>query len=855
MCKKFSVLLLVFAFVFVGVTFSQDADKIKAKRPGYMGINMELAANLTKIEGCDAKHGVRLTMVTALSPAQKAGLQVGDIIYSVDEQMFTDETSKIIEQFRGMLAKYFAGDALKLKIIREIIEYEVFVNGKKVKLTNEIIAALEEYMLGQDLGTELNVKAKKYSKLIDISVILGDRYDAMGALLPSDKKIYPMLAGKNSPEGEFAEKLVKHYEIDEVVREIKEKVVEDGKEVEKTRKEILGYKDLRTRLANLAVRHEGFKLNDVAFVQRNPFQIEKIADIIRERISAKGSGYNTLMNQLTGAMQTLNVEFRLASREPLKTELSGEKHLSQIESVLKVANGHRDRAFKAFTADEMKFMEETLYKLGEKLQTHMYIHINFPQEHRTEKEFQVLLADFLKLIELAKKIDYAQLLYARQSMLQLADSIYINSLVADLQKGKHDLTQKIVLERNTPFGKIAIAGTGHNEYGKFVPSRDEKGNWKRSPYAQDYAVLIDLGGDDFYANNAGSSNGTINCAILVDLAGNDAYESTRDYVQGTGFMGVGALVDFKGDDTYIGINWSQATAMMGIGCLLDVSGDDTYRAQYFSQAAGIWGVAQLVDGAGNDRYEGHCYMHGLGMPKCVAVLTDMAGDDNYYCKGRKPSSYGTLGLYEGWGQGAGLGLRMFASGGIGILHDMQGKDKYEVGIFGQGGGYYHGWGMLFDDGKEDDVYIGGRYAQGFAAHQALGTFIEEGGNDKYYSRNGVMSGLSWDETVVLFIDKAGDDWYQGGGFSLGATAHNGICIFKDLAGKDYYGSAPGRAGGNNYHGGSSLSVFLDFGGDEDTYASKGFNNKIHFFPEYGIVADLKSSKLEYDEDMLVPMKK
>ena len=836
MFRRLAVLVLIVCLI--GFSFSQDTEK--PKRPGYMGINMELAAGLPKVVGCEAKHGVRLTMVTALSPAQKGGLQVGDIIYTVEGKMFSDDTTKIIEDFRGTLSKYFAGDTIKMQVIREIVEYEIYENGTKVELSPEILSALEDYMLGKDLGTEIDVKAKKYAKLLDISVTLGDRYDAMGALLPSDKEIYPDLAGKNSDVGEFAEKLVEHYEINEV---------------DKEGKEIVGYKDMRQRLANLAVRSEGFKLNDVTFVQRNPFMIQTVAEKIRKRIQSSGSGYNTALNQLTGAMETLNVQVRLGSHEALKTGISSEEHLKQIESVLKVANDHRNKAFSAYTDEEVKFIEETLYKLGEKIQSHIYIHYNFPEEHRSEKDFQVLLQDFIKLVELSKKIDYAQLYYAQQTMLQLAEKSYVNAMIEDLKKEKLDFTKSIVLEKDTPYGKIVIGGSGHNEYGKFVPSQDEKGNWKRSPYAQDYAVLIDLGGDDFYANNAGSSNGTINCAILVDVDGNDAYESTRDYVQGTGFMGVGGLVDYKGDDSYIGINWAQGTAMMGIGSLIDFDGNDSYRAQYLSQAAGIWGVAQLIDVKGDDMYEGHCYMQGLGMPKCVAVLTDMSGDDSYYSKGRKPSSYGTLGLYEGWGQGAGLGLRMFASGGIGILNDEKGKDKYEVGIFGQGGGYYHGWGMLFDGGKDDDVYIGGRYAQGFAAHQSLGTFIEDGGNDKYYSRNGVMAGLSWDETVVLFVDKSGDDWYQGGGFSLGATAHNGVCIFKDLSGKDYYGSAPGRAGGNDYHGGSSLSVFIDLGGEEDTYVGRGENNKIQCFPEYGIIADLSSDKLEFDEKMLVPMKK
>ena len=81
--------------------------------------------------------------------------------------------------------------------------------------------------------------------------------------------------------------------------------------------------------------------------------------------------------------------------------------------------------------------------------------------------------------------------------------------------------------------------------------------------------------------------------------------------------------------------------------------------------------------------------------------------------------------------------------------------------------------------------------------------------------------LSWDETSALFIDEYGDDRYEGGGFSQGASAQNGFVIFIDRGGRDIYlYTDQARAGGNLYHGGRSLSFFLDLGGSEDAYPRK-----------------------------------
>jgi hypothetical protein len=77
---------------------------------------------------------------------------------------------------------------------------------------------------------------------------------------------------------------------------------------------------------------------------------------------------------------------------------------------------------------------------------------------------------------------------------------------------------------------------------------------------------------------------------------------------------------------------------------------------------------------------------------------------------------------------------------------------------------------------------------------------------------------------VLFIDEAGDDLYEGGGFSQGASAMNGFVIFLDRSGADtYLYTDQARAGGNSYHGGKSLSFFVDLGGRDDAYPSKPNN--------------------------------
>ena len=61
-----------------------------------------------------------------------------------------------------------------------------------------------------------------------------------------------------------------------------------------------------------------------------------------------------------------------------------------------------------------------------------------------------------------------------------------------------------------------------------------------------------------------------------------------------------------------------------------------------------------------------------------------------------------------------------------------------------------------------------------------------------------------------------------------------MSIFLERGGRDIYRDTDqAKNGGNVYHGGSSLSFFVDIGGDEDIYPSRP-NNQIQAGGEYSI---------------------
>lgn len=78
-----------------------------------MGITMSNLANSAALQSGQIPKGVYVVNVEENSPAEKAGMQVGDIIVDVDDTVITSTT-----ELSAKVAEYEAGDTLKIKVYR-----------------------------------------------------------------------------------------------------------------------------------------------------------------------------------------------------------------------------------------------------------------------------------------------------------------------------------------------------------------------------------------------------------------------------------------------------------------------------------------------------------------------------------------------------------------------------------------------------------------------------------------------------------------------------------------------------------------------------------------------------------------
>ncbi|MGD9401302.1 MAG: hypothetical protein PVF95_03420 [bacterium] len=366
----------------------------------------------------------------------------------------------------------------------------------------------------------------------------------------------------------------------------------------------------------------------------------------------------------------------------------------------------------------------------------------------------------------------------------------------------------------TALGKIVLSGAGNDEY-----------------EADDYFLIIDVGGDDLYRGGAVNRSPANWVSILIDASGDDVYESDSggEPAFGAGILGYAYLVDLAGSDKYGGGSLTQGVGLFGVGALLDRSGDDTYDAYIGAQGAGIFGIGVLSDMAGGDKY--HCYQmgQGYGFTKGIGMLVDKSGDDHYVAEDEDivfPSPQ-TEEHNANLAQGVGFGKRAdFVdghswAGGHGFLIDGAGDDIYDAGLFAQGCAYWYAIGLLSDMAGNDE-YNGIWYVQGSGAHFGLGILLESGGDDVYNAEMNMAQGAGHDFTLGLLIDEAGDDVYNAPNLSLGGGNANGIGMFWDKTGDDVYNCAArltlGRANGAG-RGGlrdhiNTIGFFLDTGGND-----------------------------------------
>ena len=320
-------------------------------------------------------------------------------------------------------------------------------------------------------------------------------------------------------------------------------------------------------------------------------------------------------------------------------------------------------------------------------------------------------------------------------------------------------------------------------------------------------AIIDPAGNDSYTfieNNQDSF-------FLLDLSGDDIYRSATSLFSAN--FGFSYAYDMSGNDCYFAKE-EAFSAKFGFQEFRDASGDDYYNVEYLGLAAAVFGSSTLIDETGNDVYVTGQYGQGFSSTWGISLLLDEAGVDSYLCGNSEFHAPLAPNDYKSMGQGMGFGMRPDFGGGIGILIDKSGNDRYLGGVYAQGVGYWYGLGFLLDNGG-NDFYNAVYYPQGSGIHLAGGFLYDQAGEDSYYSKHGPGQGAGHDFGVGFLIDGAGNDHYSvEGGNGLGLT--NSVGIFIDKSGNDRYenGTNSNYGYGKAARGSGSIGLFIDAAGKD-----------------------------------------
>jgi len=373
-----------------------------------------------------------------------------------------------------------------------------------------------------------------------------------------------------------------------------------------------------------------------------------------------------------------------------------------------------------------------------------------------------------RILEISTKVDRAGLFRALSPLLSFLTTENLAFLKEDLINRFGSGRGQVLYETMTGMGRVIIGGPGSNIY------------------AEDAALILDLGGDDIYLNNAGGTRSGIPVSLTIDWGGNNQYISKENFSQGAGLLGGGFLLDLGAQATFSSLDGSQGAGFWGLGLLYHGSGRATYTARRYSQGTGQMGIGIIMGGKGNDTYSCGYGGQGLGLFGGAGLLTESAGDDVYMLGGLEPDFRDPTKSTVSLGQGFGKGMRPERAlegvpGGIGMLIDQQGNDMYIADYFAQGASYYYGLGILHDL-SGDDRYISGRYSQGAGIHSSVGVLMDQQGNDSYYASFGVAQGLGHDYGIGFLEDSGGDNRFWGGSLVQGATTNASLGIFINLPG-------------------------------------------------------------------------
>ena len=523
----------------------------------------------------------------------------------------------------------FFSEYIKSKRVSDIFSIIILRKETMITAATQKIDSIEDLKTkidNQGIEEKLHVSIDNQVKQLHLSAVLGVRATVDEKDVLSNSVLFPTYEQLNTTHTRLAKQVISDLDLDNA------------------------YADLLKRYEKNQLWDKGFRLKLFRYLHRDPLKLTPVIDAQLTALASKAHTPSDTFIHAIGSWIDISTT-PISITHPSSTKK--QPHLDFIVKTINQAEALRKKAFAKLSAEEMAYLKEQLPPLMERFSHSFYIDRPKHKQDQTHN---------LKVIQLTKKVDFSALLGGGALMMSLHDSYWLEALAIIIRKDN----ENTLLESHA--GKILLGGFGDNHYTKA------------------YALIIDIEGNDTYTGASGIASDGI--SAIIDFVGDDEYQHTRAYAQGSAFLGIGTLYDMSGNDIYTADTYAQAFSLLGVATLIDLSGDDQYFSNKFSQAAAFWGVAALLDMQGNDNYQANLYAQGLGGVKGFAALIDDKGDDFYFATGSDESSYGVSGIFKSAAQGAGIGFRGYASGGIGLILDGNGKDRFRAGNFSQGIGYF-----------------------------------------------------------------------------------------------------------------------------------------------------------------------
>lgn len=333
--------------------------------------------------------------------------------------------------------------------------------------------------------------------------------------------------------------------------------------------------------------------------------------------------------------------------------------------------------------------------------------------------------------------------------------------------------QSLAVETGNLLSASPVAGEALDLWPVLSYSPDLESN----RYLNDYALIVDAGGDDTYLNNTGGSfldlkRGPAGAPAPEQASAHGCHQLNADGPNGDCTPGVALLLDTAGNDTYGAMEAPDpgddgfctsdplvrrivtgGSALAGVGILIDSGGDDRYLGKTLAQGSGhLAGVGVLRDEGGNDSYLAIRNSQGFGLLAGLGILSDKSGDDvfdRYLPSALDPSApfqrRGAGGVLDDRGSCDNLPRQLqgsgFLPGGVGILVDAAGNDAY------------HGAPPAIQKFDPSIDFTHG--SQGYGGSGGAGALLDEGGGDTYEGVPGRADGVSVQpgpESAGLFSD-------------------------------------------------------------------------------------------------------